>query len=213
LAKTKSSSSYSSDPSADPSAPTTAGTVADLDKAIAAHQQLLREIPFRVLQPLADAALQRIREKASELAISEAVSTPPIVSSTLGQTVTINNTGESAVILQSSLQSHSPEELYHVVLTASGKITTVKASDVSQGPFAGAAPSTPAITPTGQEAAPTAPASVAGITPPFQPGESVTSPVGTGRIVRLSSANPEMYEVTNSHGESFFFPRDALRAG
>ncbi len=173
--------------------------------AIAAHEKMRRELPLRVLGPQLDDALDAARKKFAELALPETAVPPLLEKFPVGKKVVVTLSPEqSAIVLGPSREKETGKEA-RLLFTEKGQfiVATVEELEKMAGEAAAStqpSPFLPAMSPpeTGSAAQVFSPSGI-------RPGDTVTSPAGTGKVVREVEGNPGVYEVMLPTGSTMFF--------
>jgi hypothetical protein len=185
--------------------------VANLDREIASHQALLREIPLTVIGPLADEALLRIRQTAAKLALPPQVLPPRVTEFVPGQVVTVTmSPAQEGVVLSAGVDPETGKPVRFVLLR-SGK-TVMATVDELLTSSSTSLPPTPEVSRVQVPMPEGSPPVTAGPSTTYlQPGDTVDTPLGRGRIVGLKPGSTDLYEVTGVPGAPVYFPGSDLR--
>jgi hypothetical protein len=185
--------------------------VADLDKQIASHQRLLREIPLTVLGPLTDDALTRIRQTAAALALPKEVLPPRVTEFVPGQHVIVTmSPPEEGFVLSTGVDPTTGKPV-RFILTRSGKTVMANLEELSM-PASTSPPSGPGMS--ALESVPSTPPPMTTSGPSttgLRPGDTVDTPLGRGRVVGLKAGSEDLYEITGVPGSPVYFPSNDLR--
>lgn len=206
----------------------------DAETELAMHRELIRDIPSRILRPLRDSALKRIRKSAADESLPAAALAP--ISTTLGpglaatidrdalvaelvaQGASIRDIAIAAAdrgfILGSTTLTQSPAREARLILTPDGRILTIPVEFLSMEetppsvtPPAPAEVSSPGPLPLGPETAP-----AVTLEQTIRPGDMVESPLGRGRVLQEQPGTPGTFEIQLEGKEAkVYYDRTVLR--
>jgi hypothetical protein len=172
----------------------------DLDKNIAVHEQMRREIPLRVLQPLVEEALGRVRQALAKGALPSTAAPPFLSEFKVGQEVSVTMSPEQRARVLAPYRDPETGEEGRLLITETGEFVTAKLSEL--GPATtGSPPPTPEVSRVQAAAQGGSPPVTAGPSSSgFRPGDRVETPFGPGTILQEQPGNPGFYIVTGPAG-------------
>ncbi len=185
--------------------------IADLQKQIDAHQKLLRDVPLKVIGPLLDDALTRIRLRAAALNLPPPSLPPTSNEFTTGtMAVIFSSPPQTGRVLGAGVDPTTGVE-YRDVLLRNGQIVRATVEELKEFSRKAALGDTQLLSP--RAAPPTAGSAGAQVAAPsaIRPGDTVTSPAGPGRVVRQVPGSDGTYEIMLSDGSTRFFAAYQLK--
>jgi hypothetical protein len=159
-----------------------------------------REIPLRVLQPLVEEALGRVRQALAKGALPSTAAPPFLSEFKVGQEVSVTMSPEQRARVLAPHRDPQTGEEGRLLITETGEFVTAKLSELSlPGSSPAASTSTPPV-PGGLTGDLTRPEVVPTPSSGFRAGDRVETPFGPGTILQEQPGNPGFYIVTGPAG-------------
>lgn len=182
-----------------------------LDKEIANHVSLLRQIPLQVLQPQVNEALGRIRSTMSKLAIPQESAPSAVTRFKPGQTITVTMSPPRQGIVLGSFVDPETKKPGHILLVEGGDIVVAEDHEVTEyyGP---PQPSTPqpvssSSPSSGSQGATAATSSSSGI----RAGDTVDTPMGRGVVQQEVPGSTGVYQVMGLPNSPIYLRKEELK--
>ncbi len=199
------------DPPGDTDPKTLLARIADVDKQIKATQDQIREIPLMVLGPQVDEALARVRGKLAALAIAPTRPAAILARFPVGSKATVEMSPARVGIVLRGIVDPETGRDSRILLLEDGS-TVIASTDELREP--GGSQVLPGSQPSVSPASPTSPtpggipqATTSGI----QPGDTVDSPLGRGRVEGQLPGVPGVYTVNLTTGGKVYVHSADLR--
>jgi len=199
VARGKKNGSYggaAGDPPGDPTSSELQNSIAEIDRNIAFHQELLRGAAVSVYTPLVEAALARIRDRAAKRLIPSTAIPQRVTELSIGQTVTVTMSPPAAGVIVARKENPQTGKVELLLLVPGKGLVTADESEVTPGAPPAPPPSTlpvlaPEPLPPGPESVTSSPTGHS-----IHAGDSVYTTLGPGRVTREPLPGGTTYEVT-----------------
>ncbi len=214
MPRNKSSAGYTST-SADPPDPPTEETLLaqlrDVNTMISAHQELIRTIPLKVLKPQVDEALGRVRARLAALSVTPARTAPILEKFPVGKVVAVEMSPlQRGIVIGTSRDPETGKEV-RLLLLEDGRTVSAAVEELQEAPSSPEPETSPVISqiPRGPGPETVGPSSVA--SSGIKPGDTVSTPMGEGRVTRELPGMTGVYEITGVPNSPVYLRAEELK--
>jgi len=198
------------DPPAGPSYSELQNAIAELDRNIALHTELLRGAALQVYTPLVEQALERIRAKAAQRLLPAAALPTRLEGFSIGQPVTVTMSPPTGGVIVGSRTNPETGKTELLLLVPGKGLVAADPSEVTPGLPAAPPPSTSTVSAPGPlPQGPEKPA-VSSLSGSIHAGDLVKTPLGNGRVTAEPAAGGEVYQVDLGKELPYHFRRGEL---
>lgn len=186
-------------------------TIRSLNREIAVHEQLRRQIPLAVLQPMVTEALGRVRDALAKNALPATAAPPFLETFKVGQEVTVTMSPEQrARVLGLARDPETGEEL-RLLITESGQFVTAKLSELHDPPSSPYPPTSTRSAPGPLPQEPENTSSPASTSSGIRPGDTVDTALGPAKVLRPHPGAADQWEVQPLQGPPVYLPAAELK--
>jgi len=186
-------------------------TIRGLNKEIAIHEQLRRQIPLFVLQPMVTEALGRVRDALAKNALPATAAPPFLETFKVGQEVTVTMSPEERARVLGLARDPATGEELRLLITESGQFVTAKLTELHDPPSSPypstSTTSSPGPLPLGPESTSSPSSTSSGI----RPGDTVETSLGPAKVLRPHPGGVDQWEVQPAQGPPVYLPASELK--